>query len=319
MTRLWGRIAPVLALAAVIAFFGLTTPSFLAPANLLGILVNNFALLALVSCGMTLAVAAGGIDLSVGTAIDLASLAFVSLIAAHESFVVALAAGLGAAGAVGAFNAVLIARLRIAPFLATLGTLFIGQSVQQLSTGGGQPIYLLTFRLPDAFVFAGHGAVLGVPFVLVVVVACLALFSVILGATAFWRRLLAQGAQPGVAWYSGLPVRRDAACVYLLSALVCGVAGILLSCTVRAYVPLSGNGYLLNAIGATFIGTTLSPERRPSIFGTAVGVLLLNVVANGLLLIGWNYYWQQVGTGVLIFLVLAMSFAGSARAGRARA
>ncbi len=303
------RAAPVLALLAVMAFFGATTPSFLVPANLLGILVNSFALLALVSCGMTLSVAAGGIDLSVGTAVDLASLAFVALVAAHQSFALAVAAGLLAAAATGLFNAMLVSGLRIAPFLATLGTLFIGQSAQQLATSGGQPIYLLTGHLPDGLPFAGHGRVLGVPFVLVAVALCLAIFAAALGATAFGRRLLAQGAQPGVAWYSGLPVRRDAALAFVASGLVCGLAGILLSCTVRAYVPLSGNGFLLNAIGATFIGTTLDPERRPSIGGTALGVLLLGVVGNGLLLIGWNFYWQQVGTGTLILLVLAASFA----------
>jgi ribose transport system permease protein len=82
---------------------------------------------------------------------------------------------------------------------------------------------------------------------------------------------------------------------------------------VKAYVPLSGNGYLLNAIGAAFIGTTLSPTRRPSVPGTLLGVLLLSLVANGLLLTGWNFYWQQVATGALIFAVLALSFAGRRR------
>jgi len=77
---------------------------------------------------------------------------------------------------------------------------------------------------------------------------------------------------------------------------------------VRSYVPLSGNAFLLDAIGATFIGTTLSSERRPSVLGTLLGVLLLAVVKNGLLLIGWNFYWQQVGIGLLVFIVLAVSF-----------
>lgn len=76
----------------------------------------------------------------------------------------------------------------------------------------------------------------------------------------------------------------------------------------RSYVPMSGNAFLLDAIGATFIGTTISRERRPSILGTLLGVALLAMVKNGLLLIGWNFYWQQVGIGVLVFAVLALSF-----------
>ncbi|KGS11830.1 branched-chain amino acid ABC transporter permease, partial [Pseudomonas coronafaciens] len=105
------------------------------------------------------------------------------------------------------------------------------------------------------------------------------------------------------------PTRRIAALVFIGSALACSVAGILLSSTVNAYVPMSGNAYLINAIGAVFIGTTLSRQGRPNIAGTLLGVLLINVIANGLLLIGWNFYWQQVATGALIFAVLTFSFA----------
>ena len=97
--------------------------------------------------------------------------------------------------------------------------------------------------------------------------------------------------------------------VHALCSFLCGLAGIIVSCTVRSYVPLSGNAFLLDAIGATFIGTTLSAVHRPNVLGTLLGVVLLGTVKNGLLLIGWNFYWQQVGTGVLIFLILAVSFA----------
>jgi ribose transport system permease protein len=95
---------------------------------------------------------------------------------------------------------------------------------------------------------------------------------------------------------------------FVAGALIYGVVGLLLSSMVKAYVPQAGNGYLLNAIGATFIGTTLSRARCPNVPGTLLGVLLLSLVANGLLLSGWNFYWQQVATGVLIFAVLALSF-----------
>ncbi len=94
----------------------------------------------------------------------------------------------------------------------------------------------------------------------------------------------------------------------LATALACALAGVLLSSTVNAYVPLSGNAFLLNAIGAVFIGTTFHRQGRANVPGTLLGVLFINVIANGLLLIGWNFYWQQVATGVLIFGVLAFSF-----------
>jgi ribose transport system permease protein len=303
------RYAVVIALIGVFSLFSVLAPSFLAPANLVSILVNNVALLAIVSVAMTLVVAAGGIDLSVGTAIDFASLTFVTLVLGGQPVWLSVLAALGAGAAVGLFNALLIVGLGIAPFLATLGTLFIGRSAQQLITGGGNPIYLPSSAVPESFRTIGHGTLAGIPVPLLVVALLAILAAVALTRTRFGRIVLAIGVQPGVARYSGLDVPRATATVYGLTGLVSAVAGIILSATVNVYVPYSGNAFLLNAIGATFIGTTLSAHSRPNIIGTLLGVLLLGIVSNGLLLVGLSYYWQQVGTGVLIFIVLAASFA----------
>jgi ribose transport system permease protein len=304
------RYAVVLALVAIFVFLSVHAPGFLTPSNLLNILVNNFVLLALVSLGMTLVISTGGIDLSVGTSIDMGSLVFVALISSHYPLLVALLGGVLGALAVGILNAFLIAVLGITPFLATLGTLFIGESVQQLATNGGQPIYLITGNLPAGFTFIGRGLLFEIPFPFYVVTASIGAFFLLIHATRFGRQIVALGAKAGVAWYSGLRIRHLSAWVYILSAIVCGIAGIILSSTVKAYVPLSGNAYLLDAIGATFIGTTLHPLSRPSVVGTVLGVLLLAVLTNGLLLVGWNFYWQQVARGLLIFAVLAVSFLG---------
>jgi ribose transport system permease protein len=303
------RFALVGALLAVIAFFAVFAPGFARAGNLADVLLNNFALLAIASLGMTLALSLGAIDLSLGTSIDVASLVFVLLNAHGIGVWPAALGGLAAACAVGAFNGVLIGWLGIAPFLATLGTLFIGQTVQQLATDGGQPVYLLNVTLPPLFSALAHGTLAGLPVPLWIVAALAVAVQVTLSRSAFGRQLTALGAQPGVARYSGLPVATLTAVTFIGSALIYGVVGLLLSSTVKAYVPQAGNGYLLNAIGATFIGTTLSPTRRPGVVGTLLGVLLLSLVANGLLLIGWNFYWQQVATGALIFAVLAVSFA----------
>jgi ribose transport system permease protein len=304
------RYTVVFAFVAVFVFLSVRAPSFFNVSNLLNLLVNNFALLALVSLGMTLVTSTGGIDLSVGTAIDIGSLVFISLVSSHHSLPAAVFGGLLGALLVGGFNAFLISALRITPFLATLGTLFVGQSVQQLATNGGQPIYLITGDLPRGFVEIGRGSFSGIPIPLCIVGVAIIGFLLLIQRTRFGRYVVAIGAQSEVALYSGIQVRSITGLVYLISSLVCGVTGIILSSTVKAYVPLSGNAYLLDAIGATFIGTTLHAEGRPSVTGTVLGVLLLSIVTNGLLLIGWNFYWQQVGTGVLIFLVLAVSFLG---------
>lgn len=290
----------------IVVVFALQAPGFLSSGNLKSLVLNNFVLLAIVAIGMTYAVAAGGIDLSVGTALDFASFSFVVLLNGGHGWAFAATGALVAALLVGVVNAGLIAGLRISPFLATLGTLFIGTSAQQLLSDGGQPIYIAQGLKPELTGLTPLLVVLG-----------LALFyGLALARGRLGRELLAQGTQPLLAYYSGLSVRRVVTVVALATALACGVAGVLLSSTVSAYVPLSGNAFLLNAIGAVFIGTTLSRQGRANIPGTLLGVLFINVIANGLLLIGWNFYWQQVATGVLIFAVLAFSFASRRVLGR---
>ncbi len=289
---------------AIVLFFAWQAPGFLSGGNLRSLVLNNFVLLAIVAIGMTYAVAAGGIDLSVGTALDFASFSFVVLLNAGHGLAVALPVALGAGLLVGAFNAGLIAGLRISPFLATLGTLFIGTSAQQLLSEGGQPIYIAQGFKPDLT----DVSLFGVALPLWIVLGMALVYGLLLARGRLGRELLAQGSQPLLAYYSGLSVRRIVTRVALATALACALAGVLLSSTVNAYVPLSGNAFLLNAIGAVFIGTTFHRQGRANVPGTLLGVLFINVIANGLLLIGWNFYWQQVATGVLIFGVLAFSF-----------
>ncbi|WP_163021530.1 ABC transporter permease, partial [Pseudomonas viridiflava] len=304
LPRLLTATLPVLVLI-ILVFFALEAPGFLSWGNLSSLILNNFVLLAIVAVGMTWAVAAGGIDLSVGTAVDFASLGFVVALNGGYGLGAAVVVALLAGGSAGAFNALLIAGLRISPFLATLGTLFIGTSVQQLLSDGGQPIYIAQGVLPGITGLV----ILGLPLPVWLVALLAGVYGLVLARGRLGREILAVGTQPQLAYYSGLSIRRIAVQVFVGSALACAVAGILLSSTVNAYVPMSGNAYLISAIGAVFMGTTLSRQGRPNIVGTLLGVLFINVIANGLLLIGWNFYWQQVATGALIFLVLAFSFA----------
>jgi ribose transport system permease protein len=302
------RYAVVLAFIGLLVAFSLASPTFFTGANLYNVLLNNVVMLAIVALGMTIVITAGGIDLSVGVSVDMASMVFIMLLAAGYGAVFGVAVGLCAAAAVGVLNAILITRLKISPFLATLGVLFIGQSVQQIATGGGQPIYLVTGDFASVFNAIVRTRILGLPMPLIVLAVGVGAVYAALHHSVFGRYVRTFGAQPGVAWYSGIRVSFNMSMVYVACAILCGVAGILLSSTVRSYVPLSGNAFLLDAIGATFIGTTISAERRPSVIGTLLGVALLAIVKNGLLLVGWNFYWQQVGVGVLVFLILALSF-----------
>jgi len=299
------RTLLILTFTALLVFFSLFAPGFFTLSNIESVLLNNVAPLAIAALAMTLVTSMGAVDLSIGTSIDFACLVLVTLVLHQVALPVALFAALLAALGVGLFNAFLVAILGVEPFLATLGTLFIGQSVQQLSSNGGQPIYLLSQVLPDGFSAISHGALLGVPLPLWYVLVLALGLHLLLHLTRHGRALTFIGTQASVARYSGIGVGRLTAVAFVLGAVIAGVVGLMLASNVKAWVPLSGNAYLLNAIGAAFIGTTFSSSRRANVPGTLLGVILLSFVANGLLLIGWNFYWQQVASGVLIFVVLA--------------
>lgn len=299
------RTLLILTFTALLLFFSLFAPGFFTLSNIESVLLNNVAPLAIAALAMTLVTSMGAVDLSIGTSIDFACLVLVTLVLHQVALPIALFAALLAALGVGLFNAFLVAILGVEPFLATLGTLFIGQSVQQLSSNGGQPIYLLSQVLPDGFSAISHGALLGVPLPLWYVLVLALALHLLLHRTRHGRALTFIGTQASVARYSGIGVGRLTAVAFVLGAVIAGVVGLMLASNVKAWVPLSGNAYLLNAIGAAFIGTTFSSSRRANVPGTLLGVILLSFVANGLLLIGWNFYWQQVASGVLIFVVLA--------------
>ncbi len=170
------------------------------------------------------------------------------------------------------------------------------------------PVYLPPNGVPEAFRFLGHGTIASLPVPLAAAIVIIAAAAVVFARTRFGRVVLSIGIQPGVVRYSGIAASAYIAATFVLVGLIAAVAGLILTSTVTVYIPSSGNAFLLNAIGATFIGTTLSPLRRPNVGGTVFGVLLLSIVANGLPLTDLNFYWQQVGTGTLIFAVLLLSF-----------
>ena len=159
VTRWLLRNSLLVGFVLVFLALGIAAPGFLTWNNLVSVILNEFTLAAIISLGMTLVISAGGIDLSVGSAADIASLAFIGLVGAQQPFWLAVVAGLGGALLVGALNASLIAGVRISPLLATLSTLFISTSVQQLASNGGQPIYLISGTLPEAFTFSRTRAI----------------------------------------------------------------------------------------------------------------------------------------------------------------
>ena len=209
-------IAPVV-LAGILLVFSFLSPVFFSGSNLLGVL-NQAAILALVATGMTVVVRAGGIDLSVGVALDLTALAAAAAIADGYRPWVALIVGLAFGLTVGLVNAALIVLLHIPSFIATLSVWFIGTSVQQLLTGGGAPIYLRKSQVPEGFALWGNGVVFGLPIPLVLAVLAAGVVYLGLDRTRWGRELTVAGEQRAASRIAGIRVSWLTVSAYLLGA-----------------------------------------------------------------------------------------------------
>lgn len=297
----------VLIMAGFFLFFALTARSFLTAGNLLDLLEGN-AVLLILALAMTLIVASGGIDLSIGVALDFgAAFAMVALKDYGAPDAVAVLAALAGGALVGMVNAGLIVGLRVSPFLATLSVLFIGSSIERIYTEGGGPISFR--RMPESYRDLANGDVLGVPTEIVIALLVLILCWVVLEWSIHGKRVHAIGLQRRAAEVAGIPIGRYLAVTFVAASAVCALGGVILSANLRQFTPLAGSAYLLQAIAAVFIGASLHPRSRPNVPGTLLGVLFLGMVANGLNLMGLDFNVKDALAGLILVGALALSIA----------
>ncbi len=305
------KYAFVSAFAALFIFFAVRTTSFLSGRNLLNIVEGSMILL-FVALALTMVVSSGGIDLSVGIALDFGAWFAIAAMANHGlPWPVAVLLALVGGALVGALNAFLIVGLGVTPFLATLGTFFIGRSAQQIGTGGGANI---GFRqAPEGFQKLATGNVLGVPSEVIIGLVVLVAFYFFLERSTHGKRIHAMGLQDSAALVAGLRTRRNRVRVYILSGVTASIAGIILSAGLRIYTPHAGFAYLLDGIAAVFIGASMHARSRPNVPGTLIGVLFLTMVGNGLDLLGLDFNMKAALRGLILLLALALAFAVSQR------
>lgn len=299
------RFGFLLVFAGFFTLFALWNPVFVQGGNLLNI-VEGSAILMIVALGMTLIVATGGIDLSVGIAVDFgAAFAVVAMKSYGIDWFGAACAGVIGGALVGIFNALLVVGLRISPFLATLSTFFIGSSVQRIFTNGGGPISHR--RMPEAFRDLALGDIFGIPTEAVLAFVLVVVYGVLLELSIWGRRIHALGMQRSAATVAGIRVNRILVLCFIGAAATCAVGGLIAAANIRMFTPLSGFSYLLDAIAAVFIGAALHPRGRPNVPGTVVGVLFLGMVANGLNLMGLDFNTKDALQGIILVSALALA------------
>jgi ribose transport system permease protein len=300
------RFGPLLALVVVCIALAVMSPSFLTVSNSFDVM-RQVSINAVIAFGMTLAILLGGIDLSVGSILAVSSvLAAMTMKSGHDAGVAAGIALLAGA-AMGSLNGVVIAKGKVAPFIATLGTMTLLRGLA-LVLSNGSPISDFS---SDFFAMLGDGYVARlIPVPVVLMLAMFAVFWFVLRRTVFGRHVYATGGNPEAATLSGVNTDRVQVLVYTLSGAMAALAGVILTSRLDSAQPTAGAGYELDAITAVVLGGTSLAGGRGWIFGTLVGALLIGVLNNGLNLMGVSAFYQQVVKGVVILLAVLLDRGG---------
>lgn len=295
------RLLPFVTLIALFIGLSIASPDhFLTRTNLSSV-VRQTAVINLMALGMTLVIISGGIDLSVGAILALGGL--LGTMAMEKGWPIGLGIiiGIGTGCMAGLLNGVLTTRLKINPFIVTLGTLGIIRGTT-LIISNGLPVH----QIPPAFSFLGEGNLLGVPFVLWVLVLCAVCVHIVLEHTRLGRYAFSIGSNPDAAYYAGIPVAFHTTAVYAISGALTGLGGMIEASRLMTGQPTAGQGYELQAIAAVVIGGGSLRGGEGSVVGTLIGALIMGLLANGSDLLGISPYLQQAIIGAVI--ILAVSF-----------
>jgi ribose transport system permease protein len=295
------RFLPFASLVALCVLIAAAEPKFLSSGNLAGV-ARQTAVITIMAMGMTVVMVSGGIDLSVGSMMALASVVGAFAMTAGAPALAGIAAGVAAGAACGLLNGATIAALRIPPFIVTLGAMGVYRGVALLVTDGKAVV-----GLPQSFGYLAEGNVFGVlpvPLLLVVLVALATHF--LLAATRPGRYCYAIGSNVEAARFAGVRVSRYQIIFYVILGALTGLAGAIESARLVTGQPTAGEGYELRVIAAVVIGGGSLSGGQGSVVGTIIGALIMGVLSNGANLLGISSFTQQIVIGAVI--VLAVTF-----------
>lgn len=316
MTRMIRRFGGLIGMLAVVAFFAVSLPdTFLTLRNWLNI-SQQVSMLAVVAATMTVVMVMGDFDLSVGSMASLAGVVAATLFAREWSIPSALAVALGVGFAGGLFNGVIVSLVGILPFVATLATLTIFSGLAFVVSDGRT---IFGRDIPAAFgdfarggpeiASLGDRAVL-LPNLTLVAAAVVLLIWVVLEQTSYGRRLYAIGGNAEAARLAGLPVTGLRLSAFAFTGVGAALAGLMYASRVASANPTQGDGLMLTAIAAVFLGMTLTRDGQPKVLATLAGVVVLGVLDNGLTQMRVDSYVREVLVGAIILVAVGLSALG---------
>jgi ribose transport system permease protein len=297
----WGTVAAAI---VIFAAFSIGTERFMSVANLSNVLVQ-ISVLMVISSGLTVAVASGEFDLSVGQTASLAGVLVAGmLVLSGLNVALAIAVAMCAGIAIGVVNGMLVTLLRIPSLIATLAMGPIALGINYAYTGGDS-IYA---QMPDSFYAIAKGLVFGVvPMPIVIAAVVVAFFYVLLNRTRLGRSVIATGANIQAARLSGIKVNRARLTALTFSAAGAALGGVMLTARLGTGQSGAGDAYLMDSLTAVFLGMTAFKPGRATIQGTLVGVVIIGMLDNGLNLMGAPFFLQNMVRGVVMIAAVSLA------------
>lgn len=297
----YGTLASLIALIVVFSFA--RADVFPTLNNLLNIM-NQISILGVMAFGLTVCLTMGLFDLSIAAMATLGGYVATFLLVQYPDQIstpVAVTVSLGVSALIGVFNGVIVSYLGISAFIATLAT---GSIITGAMLGISDSKTIIT-GIPDDFMSIGQGAVFGVSNPILIMLGVGVALWLLLEHTQLGRHLYAIGSSAEASRLSGIAVKRYAPLALAICALCAGLGGLMAAAVLGAGRPQGvGDGYLLNAFAAVFIGASSLRPGKFHILGTAIGTLLIGVINNGLSVMGVPTFWQYIVQGVLLIAAL---------------
>jgi len=293
----------LIGLVGLIIVFSILSERFFTISNML-IVMRQTSIVAFLGVGMTFVILGAGIDLSVGSV-----LAFSGAVAAgvmqNEGIFLGILAGLAMGTALGAFSGLVITKLKIPAFIATLAMMAIARGGTLVYTDG-RPIT----GLPSSFAFLGRGYIGNIPFPIILMLIIFALAYIILKLTRFGRYVYATGGNINAARASGIKVDNIIISNFAISGFLSGLTGIVLASRLNSAQPTAGMGYELDAIAAVVLGGTNLFGGEGELWGTLIGAFIMGILNNGLNMLNVSSFYQQVVKGIVILIAVTVAQSG---------
>jgi ribose transport system permease protein len=301
------KLLAFVSLILLLVFFSFASPAFMQVDNILGILQAT-AVNGVLAIACTFVIITGGIDLSVGTLMTFtAVICGVFLTYWHMPMGIGVVAAIGTGALCGTVSGTLTAKMKIPPFIATLGMMMLLKGLS-LVVSSDKPIY---FTDTENFYMISQDSLIGyfipslpIPNAVLILFVLAIVSSITLNRTALGRYTFALGSNEEAVRLSGVNVDRWKIAIYALGGSICGIAGLLIASRLNSAQPALGQGYELEAIAAVVIGGTSLSGGAGTILGTIIGAFIMSVLTNGLRIMSVAQEWQIVVTGLIIILAV---------------